>query len=453
MKDYTEDQDTSVLSETFAIYGRFDGAATPIRLDKVAERHANGESLKALAEEVGTTGPTLKKRLSDMGLLVKPEDRNTPLNRLVAQIPHDEVIERYESGEPIRSIVASLNEVDIPATLASVEQVLDRNRIVRNPKPGEIPRGAPQGFSASDLPEASTLDGARLLRSHRHTVMSSQKGSSSESKAALESILMNKTSLLELAEMHDEGRGEPLVDLATKVGVNASVLRRAMQEAGYAVVTPQVSPGKHSSRPEISKSDLDRLAREHNEGKGTPISTLAAQEGVSVFRLKKEMSAAGYVVSSYSGWVAKMLETLADEIVSMYRDEELGFAEINDRLYLKYDLYLSLGKLRETLAKKDVPLRPSLPPSVSKNVATPIASKRYELRQSPKNSSDLRWEAIEGREDELAKRILKGEPVSKIAEELGTDGNWLARALKKTGHLPDVNLARLKKKMRLRGEL
>lgn len=61
----------------------------------------------------------------------------------------DDVIEAYESGESARRIAIRLREQGVQATTESVEEVLNRHRIIRHATPGEVPKGAPHGFSAT----------------------------------------------------------------------------------------------------------------------------------------------------------------------------------------------------------------------------------------------------------------------------------------------------------------
>ncbi|MFE0472567.1 hypothetical protein ACFW2V_13230 [Streptomyces sp. NPDC058947] len=91
MGDQVEGLDAVDLSEGLTIYVRNSKKETPIRLDVLAERYVNGESLKVLGEEVQVSEPTLRRHLDDAGLLAKPEDRNTPLNRLASQLPLPDV--------------------------------------------------------------------------------------------------------------------------------------------------------------------------------------------------------------------------------------------------------------------------------------------------------------------------------------------------------------------------
>ena len=80
---------------------------------------------------------------------------------------------------------------------------------------------------------------------------------------------------------------------------------------------------------------------------------------------------------------------------------------------------------------------------------------RHQVDRHPKQSSatDQCRQVVDGREVELARRILdEGEPIQTIAQELDVKHTCLAKVLKESGHLPDVNLSRLKRQMRLKGE-
>lgn len=368
------------LTDGLTMYMRRNGRVIEFPLARLADRHERGESLDSLANEIGISRPTLTKHLVEAGLLVKPEDRDTPLNRLVAQIPHDEVVERYEGGDSVQRIVTTLKKAGVPATVGAVEQVLDRRGVIRHSNPGEMPRGAPLGFSTSP-----------------------QKDS-------------------------DASEDKP-------------------------------------RRTRLSRETLDQIAQEHQGGQGATIHELAARNGVGPDRLKRELRAAGHEVSTRSAWNARKLEELSDEIVRMYRREGLGTAIISAWLRQEYGVYASLSKLSEILRGRGVKLKPSKPvkyPAAPKKVK-PAPVERANLLSAPRPrrpdrppesvTQDPRWNAIRGREEELAKRILEGgEPVRKLAEELGVAHNWLATALKKTGHLPDVHLSRLRKQMRLREE-
>src|SRR5690242_19077562 len=79
----------------------------------------------------------MKQRLGEFG----PKDLD--------QARQDDIVQRYEAGEAVRSIVSCLRELGLPATIKWVEYVLDRHSIIRHPKAKDIPKGAPEGFSVT----------------------------------------------------------------------------------------------------------------------------------------------------------------------------------------------------------------------------------------------------------------------------------------------------------------
>lgn len=194
------------------------------------------------------------------------------------ELPEDEVIERYEGGESVECIANHLRKQGIQATTTSVDQVLNRYRIIRHAEPGEVPRGASLGFSATKPMQACA-----------------------------------------------EGTGDELVA----------------------------------------------------------------------------------------------------EITHRYRDQRESLTAILKHLDLKHGVILSYSRLFEVLNKGAV------------------------LRCTDKpNKSEACREAILGRESELASRILAGELVKHIADELKVDHIRLSTELKNGGYLPSTHLGRLPKKGR-----
>jgi lambda repressor-like predicted transcriptional regulator len=386
-----------------AHYVRLGPNSVLVDLARMAIRHASGESLASLAKEVDTTGVTLRKHLKRAGLLVDPEERNTPLNRIAVQLPQGEVIERYEGGESVHRIVADLKRAGISVTVGAVEQVLDRHQVIRHANSGDIPRAAPQGFSfrsARDLYHAQLFNGLRLVepptRPYRFVRRADERSSSS---------------------------AEPL----------------------------------------LNEYRLRSLAKRHAEGKGESIARLARRAGIGTHALKEALEQSGYVVSTRSEWVSRELDRLTGVIVRMYRDEERDFGFILYFLSAR-DVYISLDKLRALLKREGVSFRETSRPAREKaphsrsytrhgrfaersGAIEHLTAGRVDShgRVQP-DMSDPRWRKIEDRLDELTERIIdKEEPIQGVARDLEVDHNWLARALRQCGHLPDMSLHRYRK--------
>lgn len=179
----------------------------------------------------------------------------------------------------------------------------------------------------------------------------------------------------------------------------------------------------------LSQEDLAEIAKLHNEGKGTSITTLARDYGVSPKALKRELLAAGYTVFTREGRPRRRPKEVEgnDSLDSPKSDQPQGDEPTEEA----------------AVAVPRTPVRPNPPEPVWRKPPKPFRP----------DYSDPRWNAIAGREEELATRILDGdEPVRDIAQELGVNQNWLSIALKKTGHLPDANLSRWRKQKRRNGE-
>jgi len=359
-----------------------------------ARRHAEGESLEDLAAEAGVSQSTLYKRLTEAGLF-----EAAPVKKVTDQVPRDEIVQRYEAGESVSGIVAYLRKLGFSANWYWVDSILNEHQVIRHPKPGEAPKGAAQGFS---------VDSAAELR----------------------------------AKM-------PLHYLPRR-------RRPASKETQRTFGDPSAPP----EEPVLSELRLKRLAERHAEGKGRSIESLAASVGVNAVTLSRALRKAGYVVSNRSLWVKRELDKLTDEIVRMYRDEGASVDEIAGHLGQRHEVSVSADRVRALLKNEGVTLRPSLPPGRrfpgKERESKPVG--RQEGQTAPSQPrprlhgippSEPRWRAIYGREEELANRILNGgEAIKGIAEELGVDHGWLAAALKKTGHLPNTNLTRLRKRLR-----
>lgn len=481
-KDQT---DTTVNDEGVTLFFRTEAGVVKVPATEAGERYASGESMKVLAEEFGVPQSSLRWNLNKLGLLVKEEERTTPTNRIAAQLPHDEVIERYEGGEPVHRIAASLKQSGIPATPGAIERVLDMHAIIRHAKPGEIPRGAPQGIPSGRLAEVVPPTVITIstpgVRSRRVRLLTTKD-------------------LEWIAGRYKGGRGESLLDLAQELGLNPSVLKWRLRNAGHEVLDREVrkrrkarkqpkrtqptpasvkaaqsewsnlrAPRPSRPRPQVdrplSEQNLKWFADRHAEGKGESILELARAAQVDRYVLRRALHEAGYVVSNRSTWMRRELGRLTGDIVRMYRDEEKDFEFILGFLRAR-DVHVTVGSLRRLLRDRGVELRPTPRPAQKRSAPSKLARARRErateraaVRQQYAQSrtvptgrtqvslaTDPRRALIEGRMQELAERIVdKGESIQRIAKELGVDHNWLTRTLKQTGYLPDVPLHRYRK--------
>lgn len=349
-----------------------------------AQRHSEGEPIAELAAEIGVSHTTLYNRLVEAGLYEAMR-----IDRVVDQIPQDEVIQRYEGGETIASLVNYLRELGFPATWYWVESVLDHHQITGHSKAGEIPKRAPQGFSVGSA--------ARL-----------------RAKAPRYYLPYRR--------------------------------RSALKETRRTFGDPSTPPTEFMP----SERHLKKLAERHAEGKGRSIESLAASAGVSATALRRAFREAEYVASNRSEWMNRELKRLTEEIVRMYRDDERAIPSIVTHLQQEHDLFVTPNRVRALLRSEGVTLRPALRPTEKPRRATAKnrgVRERTVPRQpsagAPGPLSDPRWMAIAGREDELARRILDNDvPIRKIAEELELDHNWLAQTLRRTGHLPNMSITR-----------
>jgi hypothetical protein len=292
----------------------------------------------------------------------------------------DEIVQLYEAGVPIAHIVAQLRERGLAANWHWVDAALDRCQIIRHSKAGVIPRGATEGFSVGTL--------KRIW-----------------------------------GEVISTGRG----DGARVVRRGDLVHRRRMRATfqTYGTFGGRGLPVGDDGHSRLNKYLLTVLAERHAEGKGETLRSLAARIRMDESSLAHSLRDAGYVVQTNAEWTERELQRLTGEIVSMYRDEEKPLPMILDQLRRQYEVFISERRLRSLLEGQDVPIRTEHPRS----------------RPASMPPSDSRWRKIHGREEELAQSILDRKQTTRaIADELGVDHIWLAQALRRTGHLPDMPL-------------
>lgn len=328
----------------------------------------------------------------------------------------DEIVQLYEEGVPIAHIVAQLRERGMAANWHLVHAVLDRCQVIRHSRTAEIPKGATEGISVSSL--------ARI----RNEVISTGRGEGAR--------VVRRSDLPGLRRR-----------------IRASL--QAYSTFGNSVTNrDQVRPARDDIT--LSKHRLAALAKRHAEGKGEPLRSLASRTGIDEAYLRHSLEGAGYTVRSYSEWTRLELERLAEEVVQQHVDKRMSPVEIVDWLGESHEVFISRAKLVRFLKSKNAYVRPVQQTSTQPTRKVPAGRiHRGSSRQGSTGmpTSDARWGLIHGREEELAHRILEGgEPVRDIATELGVDHNWLSATLKKTGHLPDVNLRRWRKQQRMSGK-
>jgi hypothetical protein len=183
-------------------------------------------------------------------------------------------------------------------------------------------------------------------------------------------------------------------------------------------------------RKPVEISDLEKIAERH--AKGERIEDLAAEVGVSRSTLYARLGEADlFAPMSMQDGRWRDVDRVADRVPQeeVVRRYEGGESIVDIVAYLRELGFSANWYWVESVLDRHQVVRRSKSP-------TP---------------TELCRAAVAGRHQELADRVLEGEPVRKVAEELGVDHNVLARELKRTGHLPDVNLARYLAKKRMQG--
>lgn len=396
----------------------------------------------------------------------------------------EEVVQRYEAGEPIGSIVAYLRELGLPANWYWVDSTLDRHQVVRHAKPGEIPKGGPQGFSANSAAVLRRETPWDYLPCRRRPATEHTRRTFGDPSSHPAEPTLSKSRLEKLALRHAGGKGQPIEALATNAGMKPAALREALRRAGHVVSTYSewlerelerlagdivrmyrdekksvssiadilqneheviVSPERvrtllkrHMRKVEdLSLYELHQLARSHDGGHGEPIGDLARSAGIHPADLTEGLRSAGYIVSTRARWTSRQLEKMAGEIVRRYVDDNYS-TEMLVTFLQGRDVIVSSARVRTLLKSRGVTLRRGQ-----------VIRRERPKRKEARTMKDYVMSQIAGSEEKLARRILDGgETVQGIAAELGMDHILLSAALKETGHLPNMNLSRYRAQLR-----
>jgi hypothetical protein len=263
-------------------------------LTRLALRYAEGEDIESLADECGVDESILRERFKDFS----PLEAKRPLLAL-DRAHQDEIVQRYKFGEPITHIIKYLRELGLPANWYWVETVLDHHGIIRHSKSGEIPKGAPEGFS---LPGAQPSRDTPIV--------------GSVEEVRLPNLDELSGDLVRLYRDEGEKIESILFYLKRMHGISASAykVKRILRDQG---VVLRSAEAEQATRPEpsgegssdglqfLSKRQLKALAERHAEGGGEPIRILAAREGVDEADLRRALQEAGYVVSTYTEWLRR----------------------------------------------------------------------------------------------------------------------------------------------------
>lgn len=312
------------------------------------------------------------------------------------QLPHDEIVQRYESGELVSDLCEGLVELGFQVSAQEVEAVLDACCVIRHAHPFEVPESAPRGFPVSELPRIPP----RRPDEDVHRVFDAltegqEKRNSQPSDKSLHfNDFFTEERLARIASRHDGGKGDSLSSMATGLGVDQTVLAWKLREAGY---------------PASTRND----------------------------------------------WIQQELKRLTPEIVALWQSEDATLESIVDFLREEHEVFVSLTRVVRLLRKEGLAVS-AKQPRKQRVARGPAASTALNDGQNPVSStrrapawilgpvSDERWKKIAGHEAEMARRILDCEAtVRQIAKEFEVDPNWLAQTLRKMGHLPEVNLSRL----------
>ncbi|MCP9209535.1 hypothetical protein [Streptomyces cucumeris] len=228
--------------------------------------------------------------------------------------------------------------------------------------------------------------------------------------------------------------------------VIADVIRRAKRLRSLAQREERSQMRRPSGKQTLlTPEKLSELAIRHAEGKGPSVEALAEVTGVSASALKAKLRSAGYVTATRATWINRQVRLLTGQMVRMYQDEAQDIPAIM-RYLARHDVHITPDRVRRTLKEQGVTMRPELPPHPIRMKRHSPAKVQVVKRGRPKSRHQ---QLAEDRGSELARRILEGgETIRDIAKELKVDHIQLSAALKRSGHLPNMNLQRYRARMR-----
>lgn len=248
------------------------------------------------------------------------------------QLPHDEVIQRYEAGELVPNLCEALAEAGFQVSHQEVEAILDAYGVIRHATAFEVPESAPRGFSASELPRFP----ARWPDEEIRRVSAYLQGS------------------------HAGDLNPFIVDEQAQMGRVPGSSSRVRKKSAPHCIKGQRSATSSELHRELSPEELAFAANRHAEGAGETIASISRNLKMSQQSLYEQMRVAGYQISSRSDWERREMERLTPDILLMWHEGGATLEAIVDHLRNEYGLSVSIEKVIYLLRRQglEVPAPP-----------------------------------------------------------------------------------------------